>query len=293
MTNSKNNGSSNGKVLILLHPAITTQPEIVESLLNAYKNDSSNDVHQYLLPKFLESYEEMDEVYKIIHFLEPQPSACDRSVLALILKISNTLLPIGGVLKGLPIEKVTKLQRKMFGFEEANGSLAKVENKIIKNTKAPETREASAVGDKSTLFESAGVKGDSKDDFLNPEDDKEEEQDFTKIYMVKCSEDGSSGQKLTRRKKACADCTCGLKELEEQDLEAKKKANRERIKSILLLKKDDLTEIDFTIKGKQVGGCGSCSLGDAFRCDGCPYLGLPAFKPGQPINLSSIQDDLD
>ena len=174
----------------------------------------------------------------------------------------------------MPLNKITKLQKKMFGFEDYEENLKKVENKIIKpaKTQAP-----------------------SVSDVLNAEEEKaldNEEQDFTKIYMVGCTETGD-GTKLTRRRKACADCTCGLKELEEQELEERKKANRERIKNILLLSKDDLTEVDFTIKGKKVGGCGSCALGDAFRCDGCPYLGLPAFKPGQAIDLSSIKDDFE
>merc|ERR1712187_466136 len=60
--------------------------------------------------------------------------------------------------------------------------------------------------------------------------------------------------------KACANCSCGRKELEDKvgAEEAKKRLEQ----------------------GKERSACGSCYLGDAFRCDGCPYKGLPAFKPG-------------
>ena len=67
----------------------------------------------------------------------------------------------------------------------------------------------------------------------------------------------------TGKRKACKDCSCGLREELDSGKEIKKK--------------------DFT------SSCGSCYLGDAFRCASCPYLGMPAFNPGDKIQLSDRQ----
>ncbi|KAL2129813.1 hypothetical protein VTI74DRAFT_7283 [Chaetomium olivicolor] len=86
-----------------------------------------------------------------------------------------------------------------------------------------------------------------------------------------------------KKRRACKDCTCGLA----QRMEAEDKARRakaEKDLNTLKLKSEDLNELDFTVPGK-TGSCGSCYLGDAFRCSDCPYIGLPAFRPGEEVKI--------
>ncbi|QPG98875.1 hypothetical protein C2857_000259 [Epichloe festucae Fl1] len=86
-----------------------------------------------------------------------------------------------------------------------------------------------------------------------------------------------------KRRRPCKDCTCGLAakfEAEEKERRAQADAGLEAIK----LDTNDLNELDFTVKGK-TGSCNNCSLGDAFRCSTCPFIGLPAFKPGEEVRI--------
>ena len=146
---------------------------------------------------------------------------------------------------------------------------------------------------------------DFSDDLDVPADDEElidedtllDEEDLARPIVQRKSKDSRLFSRLLtnpatapecrpksgKRRRACKDCTCGLKEKIEAE-DASKRANADNALGTMKLGAEDLAEVDFTVQGK-VGSCGSCALGDAFRCDGCPYIGLPAFKPGEEVRL--------
>ncbi|UNI23877.1 electron carrier [Purpureocillium takamizusanense] len=86
-----------------------------------------------------------------------------------------------------------------------------------------------------------------------------------------------------KRRRPCKDCTCGLAAKFEAE-DKQRRADADAGLGALKLDANDLNELDFTVKGK-TGSCNNCSLGDAFRCSTCPYVGLPAFKPGEEVRL--------
>ncbi|KAK0098166.1 hypothetical protein PV326_010743 [Microctonus aethiopoides] len=96
-----------------------------------------------------------------------------------------------------------------------------------------------------------------EDDLINEDSLLDEEDEIKPIKPTSTACDIADKKK----RKACKDCTCGLsKEL------------------------NDAVEIK-----NESSSCGNCYLGDAFRCGSCPYLGTPAFKPGEKVFLPNNQ----
>ena len=102
----------------------------------------------------------------------------------------------------------------------------------------------------------------NEDDLINT-DDLLDELDLKKPAKEEANFD--CGTSKEGKKKACKNCSCGLAEEIEQEASAKQKQN--------------------TVPAVK-SSCGSCYLGDAFRCASCPYLGMPAFKAGEKISIS-------
>lgn len=101
-----------------------------------------------------------------------------------------------------------------------------------------------------------------EDDLINT-DDLLDDLDLKKPVLSESKFD--CGTSASGKKKACKNCTCGLaEELENEASNKQKKNTQAQVKS----------------------ACGSCYLGDAFRCASCPYLGMPAFKPGEKVQLA-------
>ncbi|EJS42834.1 dre2p [Saccharomyces arboricola H-6] len=342
--------------LLLIHPAITTTPEVLKNTKTQAASKEIKFVDQFLINKLNDGSINLENAkYDTIQYLTPESPGDIKfpkkliSILADSLKLNGSIVgltdayKIDALINGFEIvdkpdycwvkrdlsklnqtvsiplkdkKKIgsTKLQNgstKLPTFNKANASSSKLPSfKKADNTKLPAINKAddsklpsfkmaaepevykvvddlieesddevSSNSSKAQYFDQVDIDNDSIE-----EEDLIDEDDSSKpmITMITC------GKSKTKKKKACKDCTCGMKEQEEREVNDL----RSQQDKVIKFTEDELTEIDFTIDGKKVGGCGSCSLGDAFRCSGCPYLGLPAFKPGQPINLDSISDDL-
>jgi hypothetical protein len=75
------------------------------------------------------------------------------------------------------------------------------------------------------------------------------------------------------KKRACANCSCGRKEMEEAEENGTPRPK---------LSDEELA--------KMKSSCGNCHKGDAFRCASCPFLGKPAYNKGE-VPLSSSTSD--
>lgn len=114
------------------------------------------------------------------------------------------------------------------------------------------------------LFEKLADDGPVESGKLLNDDEILSEED-----KVKPEKSNDCGTELSseKPKKPCANCTCGLADELEKEAAATTSANK--VKS----------------------SCGSCYLGDAFRCSSCPYRGMPAFKPGEKVTIDTTSDE--
>ncbi|GAA5951598.1 hypothetical protein JCM21900_000523 [Sporobolomyces salmonicolor] len=97
---------------------------------------------------------------------------------------------------------------------------------------------------------------------------------------------------VKRTRKACKNCTCGLREilLDEKEPDDLVQAGFEAAPNTTVTKPS--TAGARKIKSGVTSSCGNCYLGDAFRCGSCPYLGMPAFEPGQKVTISGLDDTI-
>ncbi|CDO94968.1 unnamed protein product [Kluyveromyces dobzhanskii CBS 2104] len=336
-----------GDSLVLIHPAVTQQPELLESVKKGHVLAQTAITNQYLVNKLNDGSISLDdERYDVIYYVTPEKATDIQFPSKLIPVLHRSLKPSGklyGLSDNLKVDAlingfeilsnkdseyywIKKTEEKkapvsislkshsksgsaapagLPSFKKLNKS-AKPEaaepveglknlptfKKLTGKVSAVKLTDSDLEDNEDDELESDDSANNSKTKFFDNFDDPEtgdsiDEDDLIteteeNITMIEC------GKSKQRRRKACKDCTCGLKEMEEQEVDS----IRAKQQQVVKFSEEELTEIDFTIEGKKVGGCGSCALGDAFRCSGCPYLGLPAFKPGQPINLNSISDDL-
>ncbi|CAN6672930.1 fe-S cluster assembly protein Dre2p [Trichomonascus vanleenenianus] len=273
-------------ILILLPPAVVSQPEVVQGLLEEFKQVSgaSNEaIHNQVLDRITQEAVKLpDSKFERVHLLGDSTTTLDSRTLELLFA---SMAP-GAHLSG-PIDLSDPLPGLMVGFEQTDDGkqLRKPDSKGVTPVAVSFKKKANGEG-KKKMFQFKRLNDihlDDDDDIID-ENALLDDGDLPPTIVIPAKCDPGNGKK---RRKACKDCTCGLKELEQEQIEEQQSKQA----SVVSLAVDETAEIDFTVPGKATGSCGSCALGDAFRCDGCPYLGLPPFKPGEVVSIADLGGD--
>lgn len=268
---------ANAKVLFVWSGS--TAPENFESLIDQIQSKVTNESKvsiengEQLLKSHEKSYEKSTFDFILYNLLTP--AFYDSKMLAPFLRM---LKPKGTLVTfaKLEVKEIVQSELKANGFA---GDLSPTESSetllavVAFTCEKPnfEVGAASKLKFKTKKTEASNNKvwqfsqNDVAEDDLIDTDDLLDELDLKKPVPKEnfdCGPEGADGEK---KKKACKNCSCGLaEELEKEVVGEQKKVQEAAPKS----------------------SCGSCYLGDAFRCASCPYAGMPAFKPGEKVQLN-------
>ncbi|XP_023675572.2 anamorsin [Paramormyrops kingsleyae] len=203
---------------------------------------------------------------RALRTLSKLQSALKLSGMVSVTQVSSGLLSAAAAAalgKAAVLEGVTVMSVRLSAckpdFEVGSSSQLKLS--FAKKTSIPEKPELDPTAAKRWTLSANDMDDEDvdlldSDTFLDADDLKK--PDPASLKAPTCG-DGAT------KKKACKNCTCGLaEELEQESVKAKK-------------------------NNQPKSACGSCYLGDAFRCASCPYMGMPAFKPGEKILLDNTR----
>ncbi|KAI9885277.1 MAG: hypothetical protein M1823_002946 [Watsoniomyces obsoletus] len=303
------NGTSSRRTLLLSPPSLSARPDALNAILAEHDRASTDlqmlDRLQMGLVQLPESA--YTDVLILNDSTSHRPSPIAREVLDRVFKASapgGRLTTRDATSEGSP-DPQDRREAILAGFvEDGRTGLIKPKEDAMKSVPLRFGKKKSSTPSdppvtittngkrKSGGFDAPAPAGvgfvDFSDDLGQPVDDDDDlidedtlldEEDLARPI----TQPPECRPKAGKRRRACKDCTCGLKEKIDAE-DARKRSAADQALSTMKLAADDLAEIDFTVQGK-VGSCGNCALGDAFRCDGCPYIGLPAFKPGEEVRL--------
>ncbi|DAA73643.1 TPA_exp: Fe-S cluster assembly protein DRE2 [Trichophyton benhamiae CBS 112371] len=295
------------RVLLLSPPSLSSNPDKLAELINQYdKNARDLQMLDRLAAGLVSLPESTYNLVLLLTGIDGTNAEGERLVGRDTLQQISRALQSGGVMKyqdGSPaaINEPTRTEAILCGFtvndkgelmkpafEEQSVSLSFSFNKSRKPKK--DTNSNKNEQQPAVLQNNIVMLDNNTNNVFNTPDGDDDEELIDEDELIDADElerpiiqPPECRPKAGKRRRACKDCTCGLA----QKLQAEDKlqrANADEKLSALKLNSGEIAEVDFTVQGK-TGSCGNCSLGDAFRCDGCPYIGLPPFKPGEEVKL--------